>query len=987
MSDYQKLAMPFIVEKGGGLDIRTVADLLPRGSYRRFTNVEEALNQHAPCTRRASLYYAGHSVNYGAPVHSAIVGRGSVYLVGAGHNLYDQTTGAVVDTGYSGNPLSFVEYREPGNSIPWVIIGDSQKMSKAALINGHLTIYKLGISPPGAVPPFVGSGAPVVSTVNGSGTLDSSTGVGYDWRQTYYSTVTQAESNPSAIQAATLSVVNQSVDLVPGAASADPQVNAIRFWRRGGTLGDTWRLIGQQANIGGASSGTAILSILASPNGLASVTDINIYTLSQVGSTVSITLVVPPWGQLKVGDQITVQGVSVAGYNGAFTVTNVPGGNVIQVGNSSPGLPPVSSSGTVSFQLFNCIAPGTLPSPLPANLTIAGASDTTYNGTWNIRLVQTFADGRHFTLAGNFYHEPPSGGGTATLVGLGTGGFQVTGATWASGTVTLTVSPDSGMLVGQYIHVSGVSPSGYNGVYQITAVGPGTLSYALVSNPGAFTTVGSLVFNDNNSDVSIASNPVLSLDNDVPVTTVDLQNRTIYEQPLASIWGPYTGGSLFGCRDPNQPGFIDWSNPFAVDGWSSLNNVEVSPPADALQNGFVWQGRNWTFSSRLLWEVFPLVIGSTTGYQAYDAGAGHGLADPWAFAAGPDTPRVWYRTQASGVVEFGGGGPAVSITEEKLGDLFLASNFAVVPPPQFENLFPCQIFGTRMRFADNEMRMSYLDSNGQGQVLCYEIYKRTWRHATYPYQISCFYFQPNVGVLIMGGSDGGLYVESGSFGGGDQSVSSSSIPITCDLRTGYVFDPDPQTDKQYGDVVCDYLSNGAPVTFTALYANDTLPRVTATIANGAVRGQTPIDLQDVYAVNWAADFTWSSIQLVQLFQIELLYKVDVVPVTHMHSDMSAWGIEGYFHVSPDSYVTYRSTAPVTVKCTNDSGQTWTITLPSTGGAKEKVHLSDGLIPNKELLVEVDVDSAAPFRIYEKDSFLSLQPWNGVQPVDAQVFGV
>jgi hypothetical protein len=89
------------------------------------------------------------------------------------------------------------------------------------------TDYKWGITKPAAAVSFATSGA---------GNLDSSVAGGtvYDWRQTWYSTATGAESNPSPT-ASGIAAVNQKVDIAV-TASADPQVDQIRLYRRGGTL-------------------------------------------------------------------------------------------------------------------------------------------------------------------------------------------------------------------------------------------------------------------------------------------------------------------------------------------------------------------------------------------------------------------------------------------------------------------------------------------------------------------------------------------------------------------------------------------------------------------------------------------------------------------------------------------------------------------------------------------------------------------------------
>ena len=75
--------------------------------------------------------------------------------------------------------------------------------------------------------------------------------------------------------------------------------------------------------------------------------------------------------------------------------------------------------------------------------------------------------------------------GTASTTNLAT-----SAGSWSSSVVTLTTgSTAHGMLVGDMINVSGVSPTGYNGQYVIVSVPTTTtLTYALGTDPGTYTT-------------------------------------------------------------------------------------------------------------------------------------------------------------------------------------------------------------------------------------------------------------------------------------------------------------------------------------------------------------------------------------------------------------------------------------------------------------------------------------------------------------------
>lgn len=71
--------------------------------------------------------------------------------------------------------------------------------------------------------------------------------------------------------------------------------------------------------------------------------------------------------------------------------------------------------------------------------------------------------------------------------------YTVTGASWSSGVATLVVSSTFGLRVGEEIAVTGMTPTGYNATrVSITALTSTNVSYAVASNPGAFSAGGTI---------------------------------------------------------------------------------------------------------------------------------------------------------------------------------------------------------------------------------------------------------------------------------------------------------------------------------------------------------------------------------------------------------------------------------------------------------------------------------------------------------------
>ncbi|WP_321868608.1 hypothetical protein [Paraburkholderia tropica] len=81
------------------------------------------------------------------------------------------------------------------------------------------------------------------------------------------------------------------------------------------------------------------------------------------------------------------------------------------------------------------------------------------------------------------------------LTPLLAGALQVTAATWATGTVTVTTASAHGITVGETANwtMAGFVPTGYNGTFQVTATTSTQFTYAVAVNPGTATTMGTVI--------------------------------------------------------------------------------------------------------------------------------------------------------------------------------------------------------------------------------------------------------------------------------------------------------------------------------------------------------------------------------------------------------------------------------------------------------------------------------------------------------------
>lgn len=109
----------------------------------------------------------------------------------------------------------------------------------------------------------------------------------------------------------------------------------------------------------------------------------------------------------------------------------------------------------------------------------------TYNVvvTWNVFGQRWYAN--VFDLSGNRVLTIPVLSSPSAL--------NLQSLSWANGRATATATTPHGFLVGATVRltISGCSPDGYDGVVDVLSTGPSSFSWALASDPGDATVLGS----------------------------------------------------------------------------------------------------------------------------------------------------------------------------------------------------------------------------------------------------------------------------------------------------------------------------------------------------------------------------------------------------------------------------------------------------------------------------------------------------------------
>lgn len=216
-----------------GLNIRDNPDRLQEGQYTRLQNVEAV--QEGGFTSRKGITQVFIATG-SQPIHTIRrLDTNTLFVAGQAKIYHNNIQYPVGDINTTGLPLSLVRFKSALSSNTWGYIG-----SIGVKVLGDGTIFDWGITAPT-------TGA--IATITGAGNLDSTVtaGIAYDWRYTYYSSTTGAESNGSPVQPG-IALAAQAVT-VSVLASADPQVNTIRLYRRGGAIPSSWRFVTSINNI------------------------------------------------------------------------------------------------------------------------------------------------------------------------------------------------------------------------------------------------------------------------------------------------------------------------------------------------------------------------------------------------------------------------------------------------------------------------------------------------------------------------------------------------------------------------------------------------------------------------------------------------------------------------------------------------------------------------------------------------------------------
>lgn len=468
-------------------------------------------------------------------------------------------------------------------------------------------------------------------------------------------------------------------------------------------------------------------------------------------------------------------------------------------------------------------------------------------------------------------------------------------------------------------------------------------------------------YQDNNADSSIAAAVTMSTVRDVPFTSKDASGNTLREVPMAYTWGPFVGKYILACGAPNQPGYVFWTNAQLADEADPSNNVEVTPPYEPLQNGFILNSLPYTFSKD---DLYALDFGQpgVATFVPRKTPCGRGLSAPWAFCVGGDN-RVYFLGN-DGLYATDGQSQAENITEERLRPLFQGISVSNLLPVDYTTQT-----ALRMEYSQQKIVFHYQDTSGAARVMEFHtLYRRFKTEDSELTEFVMGYDDENVSEarLLLGASNGNVYET-------DPSLSADGgVNFNVNARTGSLDMGAPTTLKEYGNVLIDCDPQGNIITVQPYTDTEATPQ-DSFILSGNGRQKFTRSLGDVRAYNMAFDFTWATNEPAFggiIYQMDILWRMEEEPLRHWEF-ITTHGLVGWQHIR-DAYFCVISHAPIGLTI-NVDGVDYTYTIPSTNGRRLKQYIK--LQPVKGKVFTYTLDSPdADFRLFGNECEVRVKPW-------------
>lgn len=357
-------------------------------------------------------------------------------------------------------------------------------------------------------------------------------------------------------------------------------------------------------------------------------------------------------------------------------------------------------------------------------------------------------------------------------------------------------------------------------------------------------------FIDTDTDAEAIASTSLQIDNYQPVATVDSDGNTVLDQPLNMIWGPLQD-LIFGIGDPYRPGDVYFCKPGTPDSWPDDYRSEVTAPSEPLLAGCLYNSQSFVFSSERGFILYPNFSGDIPSVSAVNTGCTRGPVVRWGLAVG--LGGIYFINNDGIYRTVGGPEDWLSID---IDPLFRGQTKNGYAPIDFTDQS-----ALRLEIFENELYFQYRDTEGEIQVMVYSIPFQFWRHYQFGATSSCFYSDEgnDESVMLIGGiSSGKTFQFSGTADNGSA--------IDCSMRTGAIDFGRPRLEKRFGDQSLDFDS-AVDITLTNYVDYEAVQNTDVTVPASSGRQVAVLDdfgTTPERAKNISTEIAWSSATAVPL---------------------------------------------------------------------------------------------------------------------------
>lgn len=860
----------------GGLNLAVALDQIPAGQFARLDNLTWIPGEVRSATARPGLTFLAATLPMNE-VHSIVrmndVEAGATTLYwGVSSSLYRGTSGflSVVDTGYSGDPLTLLPYRPPLSSDPWLFVADRARMRQVRY-DGLAT----GIGQP---PPSVAASASAQPLVKTQIANFSSDGTGAaSW--TINPGFTYSDP-PEQLPPGEVILTGFPPSSTPAIQFGIFAMDADDFLDQGG-YGFFGAAITRNLSIIGARPATDddIIHLWLYMTHADLIPEFRLYFVCSEVFSASVLPGQP--NEDGANGDFYVKSFSANDFAGFLSaaLTQTEAAELARVRDvrdqnlfnrrfrPRQGNPSATTQATLAAR-----------DPARAVSIAAGPASETWQELGILGLPIRRGD---FSRQGN-----TSGRDWSTITGIvcfvrsgpgaGTVGVGISDLYLAGGNGPDTVNPDAVPYDYRYTHYHTLtgdegnpSPemaesSWVDAVRQAINVTPIARGDSLVRQRfyrrggtrltdwdfiGQNTADGQ-VFVDRVTDAEAAGGGTLETDHYQPVPTVDDAGNTILAQPVPVLFGPYQG-SLFALGDPHRPGYVYACKPGESGNWPPDLAFEVSSPSEPLMNGTLYGGQPIVFSTT---RAFTLYVNNGQINAAPPTGCKQGLAGRWALTTGMGA--IWAVSTQSVFRTAGGVDETIS---QKIAPLFRGQTVNGYAPIKFTTETARNAL--RLAIWQDELYFSYQGTNDQFYTLVYQILTGEWRRYVWGLPLSACYADvetQGTNQLLWGGRvSGGGYRMAGT--------ADMNLPIPVVARTGAWDFTRPREEKLLGDQILNVIGNDVTITLQNFLNSESVtnPAQTLVATGSVVRraifdsfGETPDGPQKARTVS--TELSWST---------------------------------------------------------------------------------------------------------------------------------